>query len=183
MKKILILAVVMLTVLGCRRDESPAATGGNASARGVAGGQATGSEVGATIPEYTAISLDGTRFDLSARRKNVVLLNLWATWCAPCRYEIPELQAIHDKYRSKGFEVIGVSVDESGVEAVQEFVDEYRMTYPVVLDPEGRMADILQTSVLPTTVMLDREGTIVWKRIGVIEADDEELLAAIEKTL
>jgi cytochrome c biogenesis protein CcmG, thiol:disulfide interchange protein DsbE len=182
MKKILIVTVLMAAILGCRSDESPS-TAGVAAGGDASGTRSFGSEVGATLPEYKAILLDGSRFDLSERRKNVVLLNLWATWCAPCRYEIPELQSIHDTFKSRGFEVIGVSVDEGGAEAVQEFVDEYRMTYPVVLDPAGTMADILQTSVLPTTVMLDRAGTIVWKRLGLIEADDEELLAAIEKTL
>ena len=145
--------------------------------------QPPGTDVGATMPEYSAMWLDGSKFDLASKRDKVVLLNLWATWCGPCRYEIPELQAIHDRYASRGFEVVGVSVDESGVEPVRQFVEEQKMTYPVVLDPEGKLANILQTSVLPTSIIVDRQGKIVWKKYGLIEPGDQELQKAIEQTL
>ena len=128
--------------------------------------------------------LDGSKFDLASKRDKVVLLNLWATWCGPCRYEIPELQTIHAKYAPKGFEVIGVSVDESGVESVRDFIKEQKkMTYPVVVDADGKITNILETSVLPTSVLLDRTGKIVWKKYGAIMEGDPELKQAIEKTL
>lgn len=127
--------------------------------------------------------LDGSKFELAARRDKVVLLNVWATWCGPCRYEIPELQAIHERYAPRGFEVIGVSVDESGVEPVRAFVEEQKMTYPVALDAEGKIANILQTSVLPTSIIVDRSGKVVWKKYGLIETGDQELLKAIEAAL
>lgn len=184
MKRLLILALVLMVTLSCRREQSaPTGTAGEGVQSGAAAAANTGSEVGSVLPAYTATLLDGSKFDLHERRRNVVLLNLWATWCAPCRYEIPELQAMHEEYGSRGFEVIGVSVDEGAPEAVREFVDEYRMTYPVVLDPEGQLANLLETSVLPTTVLLDREGKIVWKKFGAIEANDPELVKAIEATL
>lgn len=144
---------------------------------------ATGTDVGATMPEYSAMWLDGSKFDLASRRQKVVLLNLWATWCGPCRSEIPELEQLHNQLQAKGFEVIGVSVDESGVESVKQFVAEQKMTYPVVLDPEGKLANVLQTSVLPTTVLLDRGGRVVWKHYGPILPKDPELAEAIQKAL
>ena len=144
---------------------------------------ATGTEVGALMPEYSAMWLDGSKFELETKRGNVVLLNLWATWCGPCRFEIPELQQIHNRYAPKKFEVIGVSVDESGVESVRDFVKEHEMTYPIVLDAEGKLASVFQTSVLPTSVVLDRSGKIVWKKFGAIMPDDPELKKAIESAL
>jgi peroxiredoxin len=135
------------------------------------------------MPEYSATRLDGSKFELAAQRKNVVLLNLWATWCGPCRFEIPELQRMHNELGPKGFEVIGVSVDEGGVEMVKQFVTEQKMTYPIVLDPEGKLANLFQTSVLPTTALIDRSGKIVWKHYGLIEANDATLKQAIEKAL
>lgn len=127
--------------------------------------------------------LDGSRFDLATRKGTVVLLNVWATWCGPCRHEIPELQAIHDKYKPQGFEVIGVSVDESGVDSVKQFAVEQKMTYPVAIDAEGKIADLLQTSVLPTSVLIDRQGKIVWKKFGAVLPNDVELTQAIEAAL
>jgi thiol-disulfide isomerase/thioredoxin len=142
-----------------------------------------GGSSGTTLDDYAATSLDGTPFSLAAQRDKIVLLNLWATWCGPCRFEIPELQTIHNRYADQGFAVIGVSVDESGAEAVRSFANSYKMTYPIVLDPQGRMATILQTTVLPTTVLLNRKGEIVWKRYGAIPAGDAELKAAVEAAL
>ena len=140
-------------------------------------------DVGSTMPAYTATNLDGSGFDLAAKKDKVLLLNIWATWCGPCRYEIPELQKIHDRFEKRGFEVVGVSVDESGAQVVEPFVEEQKMTYPVVLDPRGQLADMLETSVLPTTVLVDRSGKIVWKKLGLITANDTTLEQAIEAAL
>lgn len=192
--KRLALAVMLAAALagGCKRAEKPAqpqASGkpfGNGTATTKTETQAqtaTGTEVGAMMPEYTALELDGSKFELESKRGKVVLLNLWATWCGPCRFEIPELQILHDRYASKNFEVIGVSVDESGPEAVREFVTEHKMRYPVVLDAEGKLASVFQTSVLPTSVVIDRNGKIVWKKFAAIMPDDPELKKAIEGAL
>jgi thiol-disulfide isomerase/thioredoxin len=142
-----------------------------------------GTDIGSTMPEYSAMWLDGSKFELTSKRDKVILLNVWATWCGPCRFEIPELQALHTKYAPKGFEVIGVSVDESGLEPVRQFVEENKMTYPIALDPEAKLATLLQTSVLPTSVLIDRRGRIVWKKYEVIPPNDNELIQAIEKAL
>jgi thiol-disulfide isomerase/thioredoxin len=136
------------------------------------------------MPEYAAMYLDGSKFDLAAKRDKLVLLNVWATWCGPCRYEIPELQKLHEQYAPRGLEVIGVSVDESGVEPVRSFVAEQKkMAYPIVLDAEGKIANLLQTTVLPTSVLVDHKGRIVWKKYGAIMEGDEELKKAIEAAL
>jgi thiol-disulfide isomerase/thioredoxin len=186
MKKTSILfGLLLVLAVSCRREEQPAS---HSSSRGAqkptpAAATSTGTEVGSRMPEYSAMWLDGSKFDLETRRDKVVLLNVWATWCGPCIYEIPELQAIHDKYAPRNFEVIGVSVDDLGVEAVQQFVNEHKMKYPVALDPDGNLANMLQTSVLPTTVLLDREGKIVWKQFGAIMPNDPELVKAIEAAL
>ena len=125
--------------------------------------QAPSTDVGATMPPYQATLLDGKPFDLTAERgKNVVFLNVWATWCGPCRFEIPELEKMHAKYGSRGFEVVGVSVDESGAEAVKPFVKEQPIGYPIALDPSGK---------------------IVWRRVGALIGPEAALDAAIEKAL
>ena len=139
--------------------------------------------VGAKMPGYHAKLLDGSAFDLTAQRGNVVFLNLWATWCGPCRFEIPELEQMHRQYAAKGLKVVGVSLDEGGVDAVKEFVTQQKMTYPIVLDPEGNLANVFQTSVIPTSVLIDRRGTIVWKNYGAVSMSDSALKRALEKAL
>ncbi len=195
MKKIaLLLTMTVALAAACKRAEQPVTGSGagttagdqdpNATPKpGTQAQAAVGIDVGSTMPEYSALWLDGSKFELASRREKVVLLNIWATWCGPCRYEIPELQRMHDAFASKGFEVIGVSVDESGVESVKQFVGEQKMSYPIALDPEGKLATLLQTSVLPTTVLLDRSGKIVWKKYGAIFENDAELKKAIEDAL
>lgn len=141
-------------------------------------------DVGAVMPGYSTDYLDGKRFNLSAEKGNVVLLNLWATWCGPCRYEIPELQKLHNRYASRGFKVIGVSIDESGVDSVKQFVEEEKITYPIALDADGHLANVLQTTVLPTSVVIDRNGRIVWRKIGALMPNETSSLEAlVQRTL
>ena len=140
-------------------------------------------DVGTTLPPYTAQMLDGKTFDAAAERGNVVFLNLWATWCGPCRFEIPELQSMHNKYASRGFKVVGVSLDDTGVAGVKEFVAKNSMTYPIAYDPDGKIAAILQSSVLPTSVIVDRTGHIVWKKYGPVSMSDPTLNEALTKAL
>lgn len=135
------------------------------------------------MPSYQTAMLDGTKFDIAAEKGNVVFLNVWATWCGPCRYEIPELQAMHGRFAGRGFKVVGVSVDEGEPGPVQSFVTEQKVTYPIAHDPDGKIATLLQTSVLPTSVLVDRNGKIVWKKYGLVEAGDESLAKAIEASL
>lgn len=184
MRKIAIL--VLLAAVACKgREQATSTTANTTPGKGstTAAATETGADVGSMMPAYAATMLNGGAYELASKRDKVVLLNVWATWCGPCVYEIPELQAAHDKYASRGLEVVGVSVDEGAPEGVKEFVAERKMTYPVVLDPEGRLAGILQTSVLPTTVLVDRSGKIVWKKIGAIMPNDPEFEKAIEEAL
>ena len=140
-------------------------------------------DVGDPMPPYTAAYLDGKPLNLAGEKGNVIFLNVWATWCGPCRFETPELQALHNQYAASGFKVIGVSVDEGETEAVKTFVKEEKITYPIAVDPEGRIANLAQTTVLPTSLLLDRSGRIVWRQIGAIMPNDSKLKAAVEKAV
>ena len=189
--------LLLLVFAACQKQEQPAAdaatpdratsaeTTTTATAPPATPAGPTGIEIGSVLPAYSSAYLTGGTgtYDPAQKRGTVQLVNIWATWCGPCRYEIPELQAIHDRYAPRGFEVVGVSVDETGADGVRQFVEEQKMTYPVVLDEKGTLADMLQTSVLPTTILLDRDGKIVWKKLGAIMPEDKELEAAIETAL
>lgn len=162
MKRLAFLILLLCFAVACRQQEKPA---------------------GPPMPAYKARWLDGSTFDIADEKGKVVLLNLWATWCAPCRFEIPELDKLHAKYASRGFKVIGVSVDEGGANDVKPFVSEQKIRYPIALDPDGKLATILGTTVLPTSVIVDRTGHIVWKHFGVVDPKDATLTSALESAL
>lgn len=141
-------------------------------------------QVGSPAPAYAALSLDGDSVSLEKLRGKVVLLNIWATWCHPCRKEIPELRALHEKYQARGLELVGVSVDNDGTDdVIREFMKEFQMNFPVWRDPEERVQTTFLTVGVPTTFLIDREGVLRWKNIGPIAPEDTTLQSALEKAL
>jgi cytochrome c biogenesis protein CcmG, thiol:disulfide interchange protein DsbE len=176
------LLLLLVLPIACGKNEQRT-EGEKTPAAAATAATSTVVDVGTMMPAYSAASLDGTTFDVAAERGNVMLINLWATWCGPCRFEIPELQKLHDEHGSRRFKVVGVSVDEGAPKIVQEFVDQQKMTYPVVHDPEGKLAVLLDTTILPTSVIVDRTGKVVWKHLGIVRATDAEMLKALETAL
>jgi len=133
---------------------------------------------------YAAVTLEGDTVSLASLRGDVVLLNFWATWCAPCREETPYLQEIYETHRDQGFRIVGVSMDNrSQVEAVRAFVREYDVTYLILHDPAMRGMDLYQALGLPATFLIDREGKLRWLRFGPIPEGDAEFLAALDSVL
>jgi cytochrome c-type biogenesis protein len=140
--------------------------------------------VGKPAPEYAAQTLDGQRAALVALKGKVVLLNVWATWCHPCRDEIPQLEALHQQHRGAGLEVIGVSIDAAGTEeGIRSFMRDFRMTYPIWYDPDERVTATFLTVGVPETFLIDRAGVIRWRKIGPIERGDSTLSSAIARAL
>ena len=145
------------------------------------GGRET-EEAGPTVPALDAVTLAGDSVVLADLRGEVVLLNVWATWCVPCRKEAPELQALHEA-RGDSLHVIGVTVDNRGAEEqIRAFIDEYGMTYDIWWDPDGSAIEVFGAAGVPLTVLIDREGRIVWRHLGMFRADDPALLDALRST-
>ena len=141
-------------------------------------------EVGLVVPQYAAVSLNGDSVSLAAQRGKVVLLNVWATWCHPCRSEIPELRAIHATYQQRGLELIGVSVDTDGNDDnIRQFMKEFQMTFPIWRDPEERISTKFLTVGVPSTFLIDKQGILRWRKTGPIAPNDLSLKAAIERAL
>lgn len=141
-------------------------------------------EVGQPAPAYRGATLSGDTLDLRDLRGRPVLLNLWASWCVPCRTETPYLQALHERYRERGLEVVGVSVDNrTARNAVHDFVEEFGVTYTIVHDPEGRALDTFSALGLPATFVLDGEGTIRFLRIGPVVEGEEAFEGVLERAV
>jgi len=149
-----------------------------------AGGIPQKVEVGALAPTYTSSTLEGDSVSLASLRGKPVLLNVWATWCHPCREEIPVLQALHDQYKARGLELIGVSVDAQGETGkIRDFAREFRMTYPIWHDPAERVSTTFLIVGVPTTFLIGKDGTLRWRRTGPVHANDTTLTQAIEREL
>ncbi len=118
-------------------------------------------------PEFTLKDVTGKTVRLSDYRGNVVLLNFWATWCGPCKIEIPWFMEFEQKHKDRGFAVLGVSMDDDGWDAVKPFLERQRINYRVVMGtPEiGELYGGVES--LPTTFMIDREGRIAGVHIGL----------------
>lgn len=139
-------------------------------------------EVGDEVPAFAASTLDGEEFDGADLAGAPYMLNIWATWCAPCRHEMPELQKLHDTFSDRGFQVVGVSVDDRGSrETIREFLAEVGVTFPVYHDPSWEISDIYGLLGLPGSFLMDAEGRLVRRWMGAFEPMAEDVQADVRK--
>jgi peroxiredoxin len=134
------------------------------------GGQASAPQQHPLAPDFTLTQLNGGQLTLSSYRGKVVLLDFWATWCVPCREEIPHFVELQDKYRERGLQIIGVSMDDS-VDPVRPFAQQFHMNYPVVMGNAKLGEEYGGVLGLPIAFLLDRDGRIAKKHIGATAID------------
>jgi thiol-disulfide isomerase/thioredoxin len=148
------------------------------------GGRSAGADIGKPAPSYTAVMQSGDSISLASTRGRVVLLNVWATWCHPCREEIPVLEKLHEVYGDSGLSVIGVSIDARGEErTITEFVERMGMTYPIWLDPDDRVSRLFFAIGVPSSYLIARDGTLLWRHIGPIKPSDPGLTPVLSQAL
>jgi peroxiredoxin len=126
----------------------------------------TGPRIGETAPDFSLSTLGGRSVRLTDYKGKVVFLNIWASWCPPCREEMPSMEALHKKFKGRSFEMIAVSIDQSGEETVGSFAAQFGLTFPVLLDPGGKTYRLYGLTGVPETFILDKNGVIVEKIIG-----------------
>ena len=135
------------------------------------------------LPEIRFQDAAGKPLTLVGFRGKVVLLNIWATWCVPCRKEMPALDRLQQKPGGPGFEVVALSIDHSP-QAVREFYHQYGMkSLALYVDPSGEAASALGAIGIPTTLLVDRAGREIWRRVGPAEWDAPPSVEAIRKHL
>ncbi len=137
---------------------------------------------GTRILDFELQDLKGKKVKLSGLAGQVVFLNFWATWCPPCRAEMPSMERLHARLKDKGLTVIGVDLQE-GQREVEGFVKEYKLSFPIVIDRSGSVAAQYGIRSIPTTYVIGRDGTILAGRIGGQEWDDPVIAAFFEKLL
>jgi len=119
-----------------------------------------------SAPNFTLTDLDGARKSLSDMRGKVVLLTFWATWCAPCRHEMSQIEALWEQYRNHGFTVLAVNVDRGNISGIRDFIRQRNLSFPSVLDPDGTVRNTYGVRALPTTYLIGRDGKIIGRIIG-----------------
>ena len=141
-------------------------------------------EAGDPAPPFTALTLDGTETGSADLLGEPYMLNIWATWCGPCREEMPELQELHDTYAERGFQVVAVSVDNrSDGDQILAFLEEFGLSFPVWHDPTWAIQDAYFLLGLPGSFLIDAEGRIVRKWPGPFRPMEEDVQADVRELL
>ena len=137
---------------------------------------------GIPFVDFDLESLQGGRVRLSSLKGSVVFLNFWATWCPPCREEMPSMERLYSKFAGVGLRIVAVDLQESRRD-VEAFVREFGLTFQVLLDPAGQVGSAYGVRGLPTTFLINRDGLLVAGRIGGQEWDTPAVTVVLEKLL
>jgi len=148
-----VLAVTLALAAGCGK-------------RGTEGTAARGGAIGSAAPEFALPDLEGKVVKTSDLKGKVVILDFWATWCPPCRQEVPHFVALQNKYRDQGLEIVGLSLDKGGAADVKPFVEEYKVNYMMLIANDKTAEDYGGITGIPTTFVLDKDGKIVKRFLG-----------------
>ena len=140
-------------------------------------------QLSSNAPDFTLKSVAGANLRLAEQRGNVVMVTFWATWCGPCRQEMPHLNRIYDKYKSSGFTLLGVNIDDDP-RAARELAAKLGVKFPVLLDTDKKVSKAYDLSAMPATLLIDRDGRIRHIHRGYrdgVEATYEEQVRGLLK--
>ena len=144
--------------------------------------QATALDVDSVVPDLTAPAGDGRLLSLQQYRGQLVYLDFWASWCAPCRQAMPVMDALYQRYRDRGLVVLGVNVDTDRKSA-QRMLDQLRPTFQIAFDPQGKWPEAFGMKDMPTSYLIDAKGVVRYVRKGYRERDEQQLETAIKAAL
>ncbi len=130
-------------------------------------------------PDFTLKSKDSGNIRLSEQRGNIVLVNFWASWCGPCRDELPEMEALYQEYQDMGFEILAVNVDDDESKA-DVLLSDIEVSFPVLFDSAGDVSKLYDVNAMPTTVMIDRDGNQRLIHLGYRAGDEKKYEKAIK---
>jgi len=143
-------------------------------------------QLGSKAPDFTAYTLDSIPKEkrLSDYRGHVLLINVWATWCLPCRVEMPSIEALHKAYAAKGLKIVAVSIDDPGTDpAIRAFAKQYGLTFEILHDPKGKITDLYDISGYPETFIVGKDGVIRKKLMSATDWNSPEARALVDRLL
>jgi peroxiredoxin len=159
-----LLGVFLLTGIGCDLGPGESLSEPTADPSPVQG--RPGLKVGAAAPDFQLWDLNGNPVTLSGYRGKVVFINFWATWCGPCRVEMPAMEALYREFGRREFEILAVSTDQQGVAVTRPFRDALGLTFPILHDSDFRVGVAYGARTLPMTFLVDRRGIITHRIFG-----------------
>jgi len=133
-------------------------------------------------PDFTLATLAGPNLRLEEYRGQVVLLNFWASWCGPCRQEMPVLDRLHQRYEDTGFAVLGVNVEGEKAPA-QKIVDKTNVTFPVLIDEKQSVSELYDLEAMPSTVVIDRDGMVRYIHRGYKPGDEAKYVQVVKELI
>lgn len=142
-------------------------------------GAAVAKEVSGPAPDFTLKSRGGENLKLSEFRGEVVMINFWASWCGPCRKEMPLLDQLYRRYHPMGFTILGVNVEEDSEEALR-LLKEIPVTFPILFDRDNKVSEAYELVAMPSTVMVDRDGNMRFVHLGYLPGYEREYEAQIK---
>ena len=134
-------------------------------------------------PDFCLDGLNGGKVRLNALKGKIVFLNFWATWCGPCKEEMPSMEALYQHYKERDFLFLTISVDYGGPEPVRKFIEKHRYRFPVLLDPEGITLDLFEISEIPATLIIDNKGKMMGRVIGPRNWSSPEVFSLVDQML
>jgi peroxiredoxin len=138
---------------------------------------------GTKAPNFSLEDLTGKKSELKHHRGKVVFLNFWATWCGPCKEEMPSMEELCKQFKDKGFVFLTISVDYAGIKPVKDFIEKHRYTFPVLIDPKCETLDLFEVKGIPTTFLIDKKGMIIGKAIGPKDWKRSEVVSIVNLLL
>lgn len=136
----------------------------------------------APAPDFTLVAASGETVQLSQQRGQVVMLNFWASWCGPCRVEMPLLDELYVRYNPVGFQLYGINV-EADNSAAKQFIQSLGVSLPVLYDPDSTLSKLYDVSAMPTTVLIDKQGEIRYVNRGYKTGDEEKYRQQIRELI
>lgn len=133
-------------------------------------------------PDFTLKSLSGKNIKLSELRGEVIMLNFWASWCAPCRQEMPILEKIYQKYQPLGFTLLGVNVEENSDDA-KAYLKDVEVSFPILFDNQNKVSQLYDVIAMPSTIMIDRDGNMRYLHQGYKPGAEEEYVRYVKTLL
>ncbi len=138
--------------------------------------------VGEKAPDFTLKSMAGKNLNLVEQRGNIILINFWASWCAPCRTEMPELQALQEKYQDLGFSVWAINVEQEN-QAGRKFLADLTLTFPIFFDAKNTLSATYQVAAMPTSIIVDRNGIVRFIFRGYKSGYEKKYAKAIKQLI
>ena|SRR6186997_881186 len=143
-------------------------------------------ELGSKAPDFTAFTLDATpkQKTIADYRGNVLMINVWATWCLPCRIEMPSIEALHKDYAPKGLKIVAISIDDPGTDStIRTFVKQYGLTFEILHDPKGKITEAYDITGYPETFIVGKDGVIRKKLMSATDWNSPEARALVDRLL